>query len=69
MKPDERKLLDELQRQYKRGARPPVWEVISEIGMNEKRAAYICEKWAGKGWYDYGVNVLFGWLKDEGLKA
>lgn len=69
MKPDERELLDELQSQIRAGDRPYVRKTVRALGMNEKRAAYICSKWTGKGWYDYGVNVLAGWLTDEGMEA
>ena len=70
MKDDEKRLLLELQRLCS-GATldsPYVREVVRELGINENRAAYICEKWTVKGWYDYGVNVLAGWLTPEGLK-
>jgi hypothetical protein len=35
--------------------------------LNEKRALYILEKWAGKGWYDYGTVIDGGWLTDKGI--
>lgn len=40
-----------------------------ECGMNDKRAAYILEKWSDKGWYDYGVSLRAGWLTTEGLSV
>jgi len=43
-----------------------VREIVEELGMNENRAAYIFQKWADKGWYDYGVNVLSGWMMGTG---
>lgn len=65
-KEDERLLLKTLQRL----PRPYyVREIVRNIGINENRAAYICEKWEQRGWYEYGVNVLAGWLTDEGIKA
>ena len=64
-KPDERLLLKTLQSRD----RPYVREVVAELGINPKRAAYICEKWTTRGWYNYGVNVLAGWLEGEGLTA
>jgi hypothetical protein len=68
MKFDEMKLLTEIQRRQKNGEHPYVREVVADIGMNGKRAAYLCEKWTDKGWYEYGVNVLAGWLTKEGLE-
>ena len=69
MKEDERKLLIELQNRSKTGEPPYVREIINELGINEKRATYICEKWTNKGWYDYGVNILAGWLTEAGKYA
>lgn len=69
MKPDERALLDELQRQSAGGRQPYVRCVVSGLGMNWKRAAYILQKWEQRGWYDYGVSVLAGWLTEEGKQA
>jgi hypothetical protein len=69
MKPDERKLLDEIQKRSAHGSFVYVRRVVAELGMNEKRAAYICGKWTDRGWYNYGVNVLSGWLTDEGRSA
>lgn len=36
------------------------------LGINIKRAAYVGEKWADKGWYDYGISPLAGWLEEPG---
>lgn len=30
------------------------------LGMNHKRVWYLCEKWARRGIYDYGVSVDLG---------
>jgi hypothetical protein len=45
-----------------------VREVVHELGIPEKRAAAICYKWQkrNKDWYEYGVNILAGWLTDKG---
>lgn len=64
-KDDERLLLKTLQDREK----PYVREVVSELGINQNRAAYICQKWTERGWYNYGVNVLAGWLEGDGLTA
>jgi len=34
--------------------------------MPINRVCYLLEKWCGKDWYDYGVNILCGWLTPEG---
>lgn len=63
MKNDEKELLQLLQkRTLEDPNKPYVRQLVLDIGMHEKRAAYICQKWSDKGWYDYGVNVLAGWL-------
>ena len=71
MKDDERRLLAELQLRTRQADGienlPYVRAMVRDFGMNENRAAYICEKWTVKGWYDYGVNVLAGWLTKKGL--
>ncbi len=43
--------------------------VLIDYPMNEKRKEYLCEKWVGKGWYDYGVTARSGWLTAEGKEA
>lgn len=35
--------------------------------VSRKRAAYILEKWLGKGWYNYGVSLDTGWMTREGM--
>lgn len=49
--------------------KPYVRDVVRELNINENRAAYICQKWADRGWYNYGVNVLAGWLQGDGISA
>ncbi len=69
MKADERQFLERLQ-ELSRGDRPPMpRQVAHELGIHEKRAHRICEKWDRKGWLDYGVAPLAGWLTDEGMQA
>lgn len=36
------------------------------LGIHPKRVAPLCERWAAKGWYDYGVNATLGWLTEAG---
>jgi len=69
VKPDEQMLLDWMQTAVKLGDTPYVREFCAYAGLNQKRAAYICEKWVDKGWYDYGVNVLAGWLTEKGMEV
>lgn len=33
------------------------------LGMHHKRVEYLCNKWAKKGIYDYGVVCDLGWIK------
>lgn len=33
----------------------------------ERRATRILEKWARKGWYDYGVSLDTGWVTAQGM--
>lgn len=70
MKDDEKEFLERLRKRTIEDPNPPyVRQLVSDLGMNENRAAYICQKWADKGWYDYGVSVLAGWLTDKGMMA
>lgn len=72
MKEDERELLELLQIRtaaWRVGDQdmPYVRELVEEMDMNQKRAAYILTKWDGKDWYEYGVSVMAGWLTKEGM--
>jgi len=42
---------------------------VAELGMNDKRAEYILEKWSRKEWLEYGVSPFWGWLLEKGLEA
>lgn len=35
--------------------------VLSGMIKNPKQAWRTLEKWAGKHWYEYGVNIDLGW--------
>jgi len=76
VKDDERRLLAEFQRLTKVwvGAGSPcttempyMRKLVADLGLNEKRADFILEKWTRRGWYEYGVSPFAGWLSDEGL--
>lgn len=75
MKEDERNFLKVLQTKTKtrespnQKTNPDILSICEELNLNHKRAAYILYKWDKKGWYDYGVNIMFGWLTNEGLAA
>lgn len=43
-----------------------VRDVIARMGINGKRACYLLGKWAGKGWYEWGVCIDLGWLTPLG---
>jgi len=50
MKQDEKDLLERLQKRTKEDtSQPYVRQLVADLEMNEKRAAYILEKWADKG--------------------
>ena len=64
-KPDESAFYAALRRF---GSHPNVegWKVaLSETGMNDKRAHYLANKWAGRGWWDSGVTLRSGWFTDS----
>lgn len=43
-------------------------KAAERLGINANRAAYLCQKWTDVGIYDYGVNVLAGWVDDYSAK-
>ncbi len=43
-----------------------VRKLAEELGIQTKRAEYITLKWENRGWYEYGVHCLAGWLTDAG---
>jgi hypothetical protein len=72
IKDDERKLLGSLQvrtiaYEIEEKGIPSVRELVCDLKINEKRAAYILEKWCRKNWYEYGVSLMAGWLTKEGM--
>ena len=70
MKDDERKLADAILAHCKEHPQTFLYvrDLVKELGINEKRACFILEKWAEKDWYGYGVSVLGGWLTEKGEK-
>jgi len=67
-KPDEIELIRELIKEYEAHDelidRRVVREIVRELGMNEKRAAYILYKLDGQQYYNYGISVMAGWLQN-----
>ena len=59
--------LDNVDGRYPRRMFPrEIINVISEY-MNYKRCWYLLEKWAGLGFYNYGVSLDLGWLEMNNL--
>lgn len=67
MKDDERRLLVAMRRVG--DVAPYGRNVVAALGIHPNRAAYLFSKWADKGWYDYGVSVMAGWLEPAGEEA
>lgn len=42
-----------------------VWprDAGASLGIPPRRVAYLCEKWASKGIYNYGVSADLGWVE------
>jgi hypothetical protein len=43
-----------------------VGNVGARLGIHPKRVNYLCHKWAGRDWLDYGTSPGMGWLTDAG---
>lgn len=63
MKPDEEALWKALEQ----GEWPR--DAGRRLGINGKRVQYLCEKWAKKGIYDYGVSSDLGWIREHHEKV
>lgn len=37
-------------------------EVVTALEIPPRRAAWLFEKWSARNWYDWGTNILGGWL-------
>ena len=48
---------------------PSLRSLAHEIGIDEKRAAYLALKWSGLGLVDWGVSPLACWLTERGERA
>ncbi len=69
MRDDERLLLEAAQRQTQKQGGFNILELAKESGIYQQRAVYLCQKWGLRGWYDYDVNALEGWMTEEGMSA
>lgn len=61
-KPDEIAFYAALRR---RGVCPgalAILEELGKLGMTEKRACGLLEKWTERGWWEYGVTFDGGWF-------
>lgn len=47
---------------------PWPYEVAREMGIPDKRAESLFEKWAEQGIYEYGTSALRGWVTPEGFE-
>lgn len=63
---DEVQLMAELRRRVERES-PNVRDILGELHIDLKRAAFICKKWSEQGLYEYGTNVLAGWISDKAI--
>ena len=74
MKPDERKLLDEVRRREGGPAGSPR-EVAAEIGMSPRRCLLLCQGWWAKHWLERnleaerGADFVTGRLTAAGMTA
>lgn len=71
MKPrdDEMRFRQAIAERVRNGEHAWAREIAAELGLNTKRAYYLCLKWSDKGWWEYGVNALAGWLTESGMVA
>ena len=62
---DEIKLYRALKEKYRAGGDSRfATDIAVEIGINEKRAVYILEKWSGRGLWNSGVTTRSGWFEE-----
>jgi hypothetical protein len=44
-------------------------EEAARLGIPEKRAFALVEKWSARGWWEYGVSLRGGWFTPEAPEA
>ena len=62
IKKDEKKLYKELRQRFPEGTLRNVERIFEVLGIQVNRGYYILEKWADKGYIDYGVSVRGAWF-------
>lgn len=46
-----------------------IGNIFSRLGFSYKQLIYYVEKWAGRGFYNYGVTLDLGWFEFEHLSG
>lgn len=66
-RPDELDLLNAFKHEpTERYGGRSIWVIAQDLGIPYKRARYIVrDKWARKGWVEYGVSWRRAWLVDR----
>ena len=67
MKDDEQQLKNLVTARGDYCAEPYVRDLGVQLGIHPKRVAYLCEKWASQGWYEYGVSADLGWCRPQAV--
>ena len=45
---------------------PPKISLLESSSIPRKRLESILYRWSDNGWYDYGLNIQYGWLSNDG---
>ncbi|HEX6983792.1 MAG TPA: hypothetical protein VF170_00380 [Planctomycetaceae bacterium] len=75
MKPDERRLLEELRRRAGGGVPQSPRDVAAELGVSPKRCLLLCQGWWAKRWLERspdagrGEDFVTGRLTEAGMTA
>ena len=70
MKQDESRLFEALRDRHISGTDylgDSTFDISERLGIPNEVATQYVLKWADRGWYDYGMRPLFGWLTPQGL--
>lgn len=51
------------------GILQPVDEIAKHLGIPEKRALSLAEKWNDKGWVECGLHIRWCWFTDKAPRA
>lgn len=66
---DERKLMEHFVAAADAGRPPHRRFAHLVVGMNEKRAEGVYEKWIARGWADCGVSLRTTWATPKGIEG